>query len=136
MKIIYLTSLIMICAAAFAGQPAGVAQGSKTPCIATLEACFGQKQPSKAEFEQLADAIYKIEGGSKTRYPYGIMSVKTSDPRRVCINTCRNTYQRWLKAGRPGCYLNFLADRYCPPSADPTGNKNWKKNVHAVLKVK
>jgi hypothetical protein len=26
-------------------------------------------------------------------------------------------------------FIDSLADRYCPPSCDPVGNRNWKKNV-------
>ena len=36
---------------------------------------------------------------------------------------------RWKVAGRPGEFIDFLADRYCPASADPQDNKNWKANV-------
>jgi hypothetical protein len=28
----------------------------------------------------------------------------------------------------------FLADRYCPPSADPIGNRNWRRNITLILK--
>lgn len=27
-----------------------------------------------------------------------------------------------------------LADRYCPPSVDPAGNRNWKRNIHKLIK--
>ena len=37
--------------------------------------------------------------------------------------------QRWLRAGKPCDFINFLACRWCPPSADRVGHKNWKKNV-------
>lgn len=85
---------------------------------------------------QVVDAIYQIEGGSKAKVPYGILSVKVRDAgeaRRVCGNTVRNTYGRWVKAGRPGSYLEFLADRYCPKKADPKGNGRWKKNIKALI---
>lgn len=87
--------------------------------------------------DRIADAIYRIEGGPKARVPYGILSVRVSgeaEARKVCLNTIRNNHRRWLKAGRPGDYLDFLADRYCPPSADPVGNRNWKKNIRQILK--
>ena len=87
-----------------------------------------------AEANRIADAIYRVEGGSKTKHPYGILSVKTSNPRRVCINTIQNTHCRWLKAGRPSPFLLFLADRYCPASVDPAGNRNWKRNIKLILK--
>jgi len=87
--------------------------------------------------EQIADAIWLAEGGAKAKAPYGILSVKVSSKamaRRICLNTIRNNRARWIKAGRPGDYLDFLADKYCPPSADPVGNRNWKRNIKLLLK--
>lgn len=92
----------------------------------------GKLPPNEAN--RIADAIYRIEGGNNTRYPYGIKSVKTSDPRRVCINTIQNNHDRWLNEGKPGLYLNYLADKYCPYSVDRVGNANWKKNIKALIK--
>jgi len=84
---------------------------------------------------RIADAIYRVEGGSKAKAPYGILSVKVSnatEARKVCLNTIRNNHTRWIRAGKPGKFLDFLADRYCPKSADPVGNRNWKKNVKSI----
>ena len=36
---------------------------------------------------------------------------------------------RWTAAGRPGEFIDFLGDKYCPASVDAAGNKNWKANV-------
>ena len=88
--------------------------------------------------EQIADAIYKAEGGKKARVPYGILSVKVkdeADARRICLNTIKNNRKRYKEYGYKthSNYLDFLADRYCPPSIDPIGNKNWKKNVRHFL---
>lgn len=86
--------------------------------------------------ERIADAIWRVEGGHRARVPYGILSVKVKDAaeaRRVCLNTIRNNHRRWIAAGRPGDYLDFLADRYCPPSVDPAGNRNWKHNIKSLL---
>lgn len=87
--------------------------------------------------DQWADSIYLAEGGAKTRHPYGILAkYKTTTPRQACINTVRNNYKRWIKAGRPGTYLAFLGNRYCPVGAanDPGGlNVNWQRNVQYFL---
>lgn len=86
--------------------------------------------------ERIANAIYKAEGGARAKVPYGILSVKVQDEqeaRRVCLNTIRNNWQRWIKAGRIGSFIDFLADRYCPLSVDPVGNKNWKNNVKKLV---
>lgn len=87
--------------------------------------------------EQIADSIFRLEGGPKAKAPYGILSVKvrsTEHARQVCLATIRNNRARWIKAGRPGDYLDFLADKYCPTSCDAVGNRNWKKNIHKLLK--
>jgi len=87
--------------------------------------------------DEIANAIYRLEGGAKAKAPYGILSMKVSSPamaRRICMTTIRNSRARWLKAGRPGDELDFLADRYCPPSADPVGNRRWKINIHKLTK--
>ena len=85
---------------------------------------------------RIADAIWRLEGGAKTRYPYGIKSVNVSseaEARQVCLNTIRNHYQRWRKWGRTNDYLVSLADRYCPSACDRRGNENWKRNIKALL---
>lgn len=101
--------------------------------IAAIAATTAAAAPlPEAEVNRLADCIYRSEGGAKARAPYGILSVKvssTAEARRVCMNTIRNNWRRWEAAGRPGLYVNFLADKYCPPSVDPVGNRNWKANV-------
>ena len=86
---------------------------------------------AEPDYNKLADAIKKVEGVPS----YGIKSVPWKDyaeARRICINTCKNTYKRWIKAGKPGDYLDFLADRYCPVSVDRQGNVNWKKNIRLL----
>ena len=87
--------------------------------------------------ERIADAIYRVEGGAKAKVPYGILSIPVKNEahaRRICLNTIRNNHKRWIAAGKPGDYLDFLADRYCPPSADPVGNRNWKRNIKQLTK--
>lgn len=89
------------------------------------------------EASRIVDAIYRVEGGARAKVPFGILSVRVSsleEARKVAYNTVQNTHSRWEKAGRPGEYLDFLADRYCPPSDDPKGNRNWKKNIRHFLK--
>ena len=94
--------------------------------------CYSQNI-TDFDANKIADAIYIIEGGAKTKYPYGIKSIKTNNPRQICLNTVRNNYKRWANNGYRGEFVDFLADRYCPPSADKQGNINWKKNIRKVL---
>jgi len=82
--------------------------------------------------ECIADAIYLAEGGQRAKVPYGILSVKVRnerEARKVCLNTIRNNWDRWEKAGQRGDFIDFLGNRYCPPSVDPKGNRNWRRNV-------
>lgn len=75
---------------------------------------------------RLADAIYHAEGGNRTRFPYGIKSIKTTNPRAVCIRTIQNRLKLW-DGKRP--FIPFLADKYCPKATDPLGHGRWIKNV-------
>ena len=86
----------------------------------------------------LADAIFKAEGGYKTRYLYGIVSVKYKDEaeaRQICLNTIRNNKIRFKKQTKYTDYLEFLASRYCPVGCDNDlgTNKYWLKNVRWFL---
>jgi hypothetical protein len=99
----------------------------------------------EAEANKLVDAIYVIEGGAKTKYPYGIKSItikgdteqeRVAYARKICWNTVQNQHDRWIKAGSKGDYLESLANRYAPIGAgnDPKGlNNNWLKNLRKVL---
>lgn len=84
----------------------------------------------------LANSIYQLEGGGKTKYPYGIKSIDTGGnaekARRICLNTIKNNYIRWQKDGCKGRFMDYLANRYCPPSADKQGNINWKNNIRKL----
>lgn len=91
--------------------------------------------------EQIVQAIYKAEGGEKTKYPYGIRSVRcesTQECKKVCLNTVKNNRRRFAEYGHKkfGTFLEFLASRYSPVGAsnDPTGlNVNWIHNVKYFL---
>tara|TARA_R110000868_G_scaffold302679_2_gene563243 strand:- start:10293 stop:10625 length:333 start_codon:yes stop_codon:yes gene_type:complete len=96
-----------------------------SPCLAAL---------TPAQEGRLADAIYIVEGGAKTSHPYGVLKkYKVTTPRQACINAIRTKRKQWEAAGSRGDWLNYLADRYCPPSADPVGNRNWKVNIHKLF---
>lgn len=88
---------------------------------------------------RVADAI-RIAEGIHSRHPYGVLSVRVSgeaEARRVCLNSIRNSRQRWEKAGRPGDWLRYFSRRWAPVDNcpnDPTRlNKNWLKNVRYFL---
>lgn len=85
-------------------------------------------------FDSVADAIYKAEGGVKTRHPYGILAkYKNTTPRQACLNTIAHAYRDW---DGKGDFIEFLGNRYAPIGVanDPTNlNKNWIKNVKYFL---
>ena len=84
----------------------------------------------------IVNAIYIAEGGRKAKVPYGILSIQTKNPRQICLNTVRNHRERHA-AHRCGLdFITCLGNRYCPPVADPQGNKNWIKNVSKLLEGK
>ena len=108
-------------------------------CLAGCEPCPAYAEPAYTD-EQVANAIYLAEGGAKTRYPYGVISVNThSDPayaKKIVLNSIARSRERWRKAGRPVDWLAYFASRWCPVGAenDPTGlNSNWLRNVRAIL---
>ena len=86
--------------------------------------------------DKLADAIYIAEGGLRARVPYGVLAQPTTDvnaARCTTLITINRNWRRWFDAGQPGAFVDFMADRWCPPSDDPVGNINWKRNVYSRL---
>lgn len=86
---------------------------------------------------EIADAIFIIEGGYKSSYPFGIKSVYCSgydDCRQVCLNTISNNRVRYAEYGyrQYKSYLEFLASRYCPICDE--GCENWLPNLMLYLK--
>jgi len=97
-------------------------------------------QISDVSANKIVDSIYKIEGGAKTKYPFGIKSINTYGnyevARRICLNTIRNNYFRWQKTPKTNDFLQFLQTRYCPIGAkdDPKNlNSNWLSNLRKTL---
>lgn len=90
--------------------------------------------------EQIVNAIYKAEGGKKTKYPYGIKSIKCESQeacRQICLNTVRNNRKRYAKDANYGkiTFIEFLGSRFAPvkgsslSAAERKLNPNWVKNV-------
>lgn len=108
-------------------------------CALALKSCLPcpAAELTERQVDALAVAIYKAEGGAKAKVPYGILSVKVAneaEARRVCENTIRNNWKRWQAAGSKGRFTDYLGDKYCPPSVDRVGNRNWKNNVSKLWK--
>ena len=86
---------------------------------------------------QIVQAIYRAEGGLKTRHPYGILAkYKHTTPRQACFNTVKSARRRFAKQTKEKDFIHFLSLTYCPIGAknDPTHlNIHWKKNVKYFL---
>lgn len=107
--------------------------------------CAAVSVMSDTQAARIADVIYRIEGGAKTKYPYGIKSIDTggdvNKARRICINTIKNNWKRYYalpeqERKQYHCYLDFLASRYCPKVSDKIGHENWIKNIHYYCRDK
>lgn len=94
------------------------------------------------DFDQLAQAIYKAEGGAKTAHPYGILAhYKHTSPKQACLNTIKHRWAEWAvlspqaRLAYPEGYLRYLQASYSPLGAknDPSGlNVNWYNNVRRL----
>lgn len=92
--------------------------------------------------DEMLSAVFYAEGGSATRYPYGVKSIKPRDAHHAREITRRSidlNYGRWVRAGRPGgntpdAFVRFMAARWCPVTSDPQGHANWVRNVRILLR--
>lgn len=99
--------------------------------VLSLGSCLAE-EIERSKLSSIVGAIYIAEGGSSTKYPYGIKSIQTkslSHAKRICENTVRNSHIKWAELGKPGDFIKFLGTKYCPPSEDPVGHENWVRNV-------
>jgi len=83
------------------------------------------------DYNRLVYAIGRAE--NSVAHPYGIMvKYRHTTAKTACFNTVRHRYRLWVKMGRPGSFLHYLAIHYAPIRAknDPYNlNKNWESNV-------
>jgi hypothetical protein len=85
--------------------------------------------------DKLADAIYSVEGGSRAKRPYGILSQPVRNKahaREVTIQSIRNSWHRWHMADYPDDFLTFFGRRWAPPNLSPK-NRHWVENVRKRL---
>lgn len=81
-------------------------------------------------------AIRKAENGLSGR-EFGILHPRAIDTNLDiqagwCAATIVKNRVRWVRAGKPVPFIEFLGKRYCPVGVknDPSGlNRNWIKNV-------
>lgn len=86
------------------------------------------------QIEQVVQCIYKIEGGSRTRFPYGIKTkFKHTNNHDACFNTVMHVSLTYKVTTVDRYFITVLAAQYCPPQDDPVGNRNWKHNAIQIL---
>ena|ERR1700690_898818 len=108
-----------------------------TLLLVFLAASVHAQPLSKADvyFNKLADSIYRAEGGTNTRWPYGIKA-KVKNPRATCIQICKDAWSDYCLLGCKGDWIDYLSGVYAPEN-DPADknhlNKNWPVNVRALM---
>jgi hypothetical protein len=97
----------------------------------------GQQIPAGYE-SKLLHAVYLAEGGSKTRFAYGVMLHNRPwdepEARLIAQNTIEHRWRLYEASGAKGSFVDYLAKTWCPASVDPVGHRNWIHNVTALMK--
>ena len=79
-------------------------------------------------------AIKTAEGNPRN---FGVLKAKTPTQAEKMLNqSIRNDIKRWLQAGKPNKFIDFMRDRWAPLNAenDPEGlNYNFAPNVRKSL---
>jgi hypothetical protein len=84
--------------------------------------------------EQVIAAIYRVEGGTHTSHPYGVLThYAHTSPHDACLNTVNHALRDYKLHSIDRAFITFLSERYCPPSCDKQGNANWKNNAIKIL---
>lgn len=82
----------------------------------------------------LAQAIQRAENDPTGMM--GVRSIQTNNPSQVLGNSIYNNFARWIQAGQPGKFVDFMRNRWAPLNApnDPKKlNYNWAPNVRSGL---
>ena len=134
-------TLLLLCVLAQSPHDAILAKDGKVCAASFDDAIVVNIRPElRKELAPIVAAIRYAENGRAGR-EYGILHPRVDPTYRSqagwCAATVQKNYDRWVKAGRKGDYLVFLAKRYCPVGADndPNGlNHNWLPNVRKFRK--
>lgn len=112
--------------------------GGNASAIADANTVTGTRNTRESRTLQLVQAIYKAEGGDKAAVPYGLIySAWCKQEPGWCAYYASEivaiNYERWLRRGKPGEFIDWLGSTYCPPSAHKL-NRAWTKNVKHFYK--
>jgi hypothetical protein len=115
--------------------------------VTSIYSCFSQGfvKPGLTEdrLETIVEIIWKIEGKNKTKYLYGIKSVKIkgntykerkNHAKSLCKETVINNYNRWIKEANSEPFYKYLGSRYCPKEDSIEGYNNWIRNFKYFAK--
>jgi len=96
-----------------------------------------QEKEIVSRIPAIASAVKTAEG-DPTRFGVRSEPVKSvASANKILNNSIYNNYVRWVKASKPGKFIDFMQKRWAPIGAknDPKNlNKNWAKNVRYALK--
>ncbi len=88
-------------------------------------------------------AIRKTEDGP-SGFEFGVRIAKGTTLETQADYAARTIIKNWMRwndsslaklhsgikiKASTNVFIDYLADKYCPPKSDPQGNVNWKKNV-------
>ena len=93
------------------------------------------KAAAPVDVDRMVEAI-RVAEGIHSRHPYGVLSVKVNseaEAKAVCRRSVINNINRWENAGKTCPFVEFMAARWCPVTADPVGHRNWVKNVNKLM---
>lgn len=85
---------------------------------------------------QIANAIYKAEGGANTHHPYGILKhYQHTTAKQACLNMIASAKRRYEKTTKTIDFISFLGKTYCPVGCNNDNGTNgfWIKNVNYFL---
>jgi hypothetical protein len=81
--------------------------------------------------EQLSEAIYRAEGGTKAHTPYGVESEQCDNMvscKQITINSIRNNMWRYLEAtDQVDAFIEHMSKRWCP-----LNHQVWANNVKSI----
>src|SRR3990167_1598193 len=69
-----------------------------------------QKESANFILPYLTEAIKRAENNRN----YGVLSVKTDNPRKVLMNSIVNNFASWIDKKQPGRFVDFMQRRWAP----------------------
>jgi hypothetical protein len=86
----------------------------------------------------IADALWRAEGGHRARAPYGITTVRVRDhahAREITLAAIRQEWDRWERGGRRGTFYQHFGRRWCSPRTDAVGHRNLVRNLTTIMRA-